>query len=142
MFLFLDFDGVLRRVTSPPSRFDPDCLECFESAVRQCPEARLVICSAWRIAVPLGELRLLFSPDVGVRIVGVTPEIQDDEAHARYREVRGYLRKRGLAEAAWVAIDDDAEHYPSGTPLLRVDPVKGFDAECAVRLLERLRASA
>jgi len=34
--------GVLRRVTSPPSAFDSDCLEHFEGAGRKY-EARLVI---------------------------------------------------------------------------------------------------
>jgi hypothetical protein len=79
------------------------------------------------------ELRGRFSPDVGVRIVGVTPEIHDEEKHVRYKEICAYLNGR---ESSWIAIDDDAEQFPKGVPVLLTDPAKGFDAACAVRLRE------
>lgn len=139
MFVFLDFDGVLRRLTSVPSVFDSDCLEQFEGALRQCDEVQIVISSSWRLAMGLADLRRRFSPEIAARIVGITPQFLDYEAHVRYREICAYLKHEG--QDPWVAIDDDAEQYPPSAPMLLVDPDKGFDAECSLRLVEYLRVS-
>lgn len=138
--VFLDIDGVLRRVgsTSNPSRFDPDCLESFESAIRQCDKSKIVISSTWRLAIPLGELRSRFSPDVAARIVGVTPEILEEEVHARYAEIQAFLEEKRVKALPWLAIDDDPAYFPAGSPVLFTDPDKGFDAECALRLVSML----
>ena len=136
--IFLDFDGVLRRVTSNPSRFDPDCLEHFESAIRQCPVSKIVITSTWRLAMSLKELRSRFSPDVAARIVGVTPENFEEETYERLAEIKAFLEEKKLTTLPWVAIDDDSEHFPKGSPVLFTDPQKGFDAECAARLVQLL----
>lgn len=138
--IFLDFDGVLRRVTSNPSRFDQDCLEHFESAVRQCPVSKIVITSTWRLAMPQKELRGRFSPDVAARIVGVTPENFEEETYERYAEIRAFLEERKLTALPWLAIDDDPAHFPKGSPVLFTDPPKGFDAECAAKLVHILHA--
>jgi hypothetical protein len=109
-------------------------LENFESAVRPVPEVKIVISSAWRLAMPLGELRRLFSPDLAEYIVGVTPETLSLTAHSRYNEVRSYLKQAKALDARWLAIDDDPAHYPADAPLLVTDPYQGFDANCAKRL--------
>ena len=49
MFIFLDFDGVLRRKQSPLYKLEEDCLRTFENAVRLLPNAQIVITSSWRI---------------------------------------------------------------------------------------------
>ncbi len=64
MYIFLDFDGVLRRLTSEPARFEPELLANFESVVRPFIEVEIVISSAWRLEMSLDELRRLFSPDM------------------------------------------------------------------------------
>ena len=137
--VFLDFDGVLRRVTSNPSSFDQDCLEHFESALRQCPVSKVVISSTWRLAMPLKELRSRFSPDVAARIIGVTPENLDEEIYERHAEIKEFLSEKKLSVLPWLAIDDDPSHFPPGSPVLFTDPQKGFDAECAVRLVRMLK---
>lgn len=136
--IFLDFDGVLRRVTSNPSRFDQDCLEHFESSIRQCPVSKIVITSTWRLAMPLKELRSRFSPDVAARIVGVTPENFEEEEYERLAEVKAFLAEKKLSAVPWVAIDDDPAHFPPGSPVIFTEPQKGFDAECAARLVKLL----
>lgn len=134
MLLFLDFDGVLRRETSNPSRFDSDCLEIFETVVRQYANLEIVISSTWRLAIPLRELRKLFSPDVAVRIVGITPEIDEEETYERYEEIKSYFAKKSIDNPQWVAIDDNPAHFPKHIPILLTDSTKGFDDECAIRL--------
>jgi hypothetical protein len=136
MYLFLDFDGVLRRLSSEPLRFEPRLLENFQSSIRPLPEVRIVISSAWRLVMPLSELRLRFSPDVAERIVGVTPEHLALTAQSRYNEVRSYLKTAQALDAPWLAIDDDPAHYPHDAPLLITDPYQGFDLNCAKRLRE------
>ncbi len=138
--IFLDFDGVLRRASSNPSRFDQDCLEHFESAIRQCPVSKIVITSTWRLAMPLKELRSRFSPDVAARIVGVTPENLEEETYERHAEIRTFMEERNITSVPWVAIDDDPLHFPPGAPLLLTDPSKGFDAVCAEKLVRLLSA--
>jgi len=136
MYIFLDFDGVLRRLSAEPARFEPELLENFETAVRPVAEVRIVIASAWRLEMSLNELRRLFTKDVAERIVGVTPETLALTAHSRYNEVRNYLKQAKATETSWLAIDDDPAHYPEHAPLLITDPYRGFDADCAKRLQE------
>ena len=134
ILLFLDFDGVLRRLSSDPSQFDADCLENFESALRPLPFVEVVISSTWRLALSLTELRRFFSTDVAERIGGVTPELFEQSRHARYGEIQAYLKDHDVGNDCWVAIDDDPTHYPKNAPVLFTDPNTGFDAECATRL--------
>ncbi len=139
--VFLDFDGVMRRVTSmPPSRFDNDCLQHFESAMRQDEKSKIVISSTWRLAMSLKEIRSHFSADIAARIVGVTPETLEDETFARYVEILAFLQEKKVAALPWVAIDDDATHFPPASPVLLVDPNKGFDAVCELRLVQMMRS--
>jgi len=134
MILFLDFDGVLRRLTSDPSRFDKDCLDCFELSIRQYPEVKIVISSTWRLAMSLTAIRNRFSSDVAGRIVGVTPETPINSLHSRYKEICAYLKKPGVEVKRWIAIDDDPELYPKEAPVLLTDPNNGFDHICADKL--------
>jgi len=137
MIIFLDFDGVLRRLSSEPSRFDPDCLEHLESVICQFPEIKIVISSTWRLAMSLKELRGLFSQDLGKKIVGKTPEVPFDIKHSRYKEIQAYLINKELESEHWIAIDDDPEHYPRNAPVLLTDANEGFNKDSA-RTLQKL----
>jgi hypothetical protein len=132
--IFLDIDGVLRRVTSPTDCFDRDCLERFESAVRKCPVSKIVISSTWRFAMPLKELRSRFSPDIAARIVGVTPQIFEEETYERMAEIDAFLKEKNVTAVKWLAIDDNSDHFPAGSPVLITDPNKGFDEVSANQL--------
>ncbi len=134
MKIFLDFDGVLRRVSSPKSRLDADCVQHLESAVLSHAEASVVIASTWRLVHRIDDLRRLFSAEFATRIEGVTPDLPDAEEYVRQAEIRAYLSRKGLHSARWVAIDDDAEQFRSDAPLIRVDPALGFDNHCAQKL--------
>jgi hypothetical protein len=87
--------------------------------------------------MPLKELRSRFSPDVAARVVGVTPENFEEE-YERLAEIKAFLEEKKLTAVPWVAIDDDPLHFPKGAPVLFTDPQKGFDAECAERLVRLL----
>ena len=133
MRIFLDFDGVLRRESSPKSKLDADCVRNFELAVLAHSDARVVITSAWRLVQPLDALRGLFSPEFGVRVEGVTPDFPEVEGHPRHAEVQAYLATRARG-ARWIAIDDEADEYQPGAPLILVNAAIGFDETCAQRL--------
>lgn len=136
--IFLDFDGVLRRNTSPRSRLDVDCVERFEQSVLAHDDARVVIASTWRLVHRLDALRALFSEPLRARIEGVTPNLPEVEDHARHAEIQAYLQRNRLAGSGWVAVDDDAELYRPGAPLVQPDPESGFDERCARELAARL----
>jgi len=136
MYVFLDFDGVLRRLTSEPSRFESDCLKNFGAAIRPLPNVKIVISSTWRLAMSLKELRRLFSTEIAEKIVGVTPTLSEYTTHERYKEIQTYLKKRNIEDESWIAIDDDPEHYPKDAPVLFTDSNKGFDVRCTTQLWE------
>jgi hypothetical protein len=137
--VFLDIDGVLRRTTSNPSQFDQDCLERFESAIRQCSVSKIVISSTWRLAMSLKEIRSRFSPDVAARIVGVTPQNPKEETYERHAEILLFLEEKKIQNMSWVAIDDDSEYFPIGSPVIYTNPLTGFDLGNAVQLLKTLK---
>lgn len=132
LLIFLDFDGVLRRKEAPLYRFEKPLLAVFEAAVRRIPDAQIVVTSSWREVIGLAALRRLFSPDVAARIIGVTPFAD----HGRYREILAYLKQTGATGLRWVVIDDDPYSYPRNTPLILVDPARGFGPEDTQRLVE------
>lgn len=110
-------------------------MQRFEECLRAIPGAEVVISSSWREAFSRAEMRRSFSPDIAERIVGVTPVSERREGPYRHREVLACLKRRGLEETGWVAVDDDPELYPAGSPVLLVDPSQGFDSEAAAGLL-------
>jgi hypothetical protein len=134
VLIFLDIDGVMRRAGSAPRDFDPDCLSCFERAVRALPACEIVITSSWRDTVPLSEIRARFSPDVAARIDGAVPTVDVGAEYPRHREVIEYLRRTGRAPENWIAIDDDPRAYPDGCRVVRTDPATGFDEAAGDRL--------
>ena len=136
----MDFDGVLRRETSPPYCFDQDCVENFERAIRHDAISKIVISSTWRLAIPLKELRGRFSADVAARIVGKTPESLEEETYERYAEIMAFLESKNIMAMPWVAIDDNPAHFPKGSPVIFTDPKRGFDAACAAQLVQMLLA--
>ena len=136
MIIFLDLDGVLRRISSPPSVLEDCCLRPFCEAVRALPSARIVISSGWRIGSRIEDIRRHFPADVADRIVGMTSVLETTEPYARFREVQQYLRQHASPVAAWVAIEDDPSHFPEGCAnVLLLDPEKGFDSETRDLLL-------
>jgi HAD domain in Swiss Army Knife RNA repair proteins len=141
MLIFLDFDGVLRRKDAPLYKLERPLVARFEETLRAIPDASVVITSSWREAFSLAEMRQSFTPDIASRIVGVTPIAQNREGCYRNREVMAYLKRKGLEGAAWVALDDDPEHYPAGAPVILVDPSVGFDEQAGRRLLSMLSPS-
>jgi HAD domain in Swiss Army Knife RNA repair proteins len=136
MLIFLDFDGVLRRRDSPSYRLEGPLLDAFEGAVRRVHDGEIVVTSSWRKVMGLSELRTLFSPDIAPRVVGVAPIVGFREDFPRYREVLAYLKQRDGEWLPWIAVDDDELAYPSGAPVVVVNPNFGFGAAEAERLVE------
>ena len=130
LLIFLDFDGVLRRSEARIHRFEEPLLAAFETAVRRIPGAQIVITSSWRESIGLPALRKLFSPDVAERIVGVVPFGNE----GRYGEILAYREQTGTLGDRWVVVDDDPYGYPPDTPLVLVDPKRGFGPDDAQRL--------
>lgn len=140
MRIFLDFDGVLRRESSPKSRLDRDCVQRFEEVILQSADAKVVITSTWRLVHRLDALRRLFSPSFAGRIEGVTPDLPEVEEFARHAEVIAYMNRNKMSKMRWIAVDDDPEAYRPGAPLIRVDPSLGFDDRCAQELRAWIRS--
>ncbi len=153
MWIFLDIDGVLvpeKKFDKPVPqedymKFDPDCLNEFESVLRIFTEAKVVISSSWREIFPFEVIPPLFSPDLKVRIVGATPLLETKIIHnfqfLRHQEVLEYLRQNQAESSRWVAVDDIPEHYAPNAPVVATDPYIGFDDNAANKLTQYLSAS-
>ncbi len=109
MFLFLDFDGVLHPQYDgvPTPVGEVFChLSLFESIMRDFPPAEIIISSTWRYQFSIEELRSKFSPDIAARIVGMTPQTEQDEREyvqaRREVEILEWLAISGRSDAAWL----------------------------------------
>lgn len=136
--LFLDFDGVLRRKSSPLYKLESDLVNNLEGVLRLAPDVKIVITSSWREVFGLSDLRRHFSADIAERIEGLTPLSRDLTPHYRYKEILAYLKRFHTLQTAWIALDDDPEHFPLDAPVLIVDPERGLDADEAMKLEVRL----
>jgi hypothetical protein len=145
MVLFLDFDGVLH---ADPCTREKDLL-CrlphFESIIRDYPWVDIVISSAWRETWTLPELQKLFSPDIALRVIDVTPHWRDLSkllaviGYERHTEIEAWLRRSGRPRESWVAIDDRAYLFTPLLPnLVLSNPKTGLNAELEKRLREKL----
>jgi len=145
MILFFDFDGVLHPAICSA---DADLLcrrPLLENVLRGCPQVDIVISSTWRESRTLAQLQALFSPDIGARIIGVTPQWQDiqDETsmgtYVRQAEIEDWLRKAGRAWEAWVALDDQPWLFkPFLSNLVRSNPTTGLTEEVCATLRKKL----
>lgn len=90
-----------------------DRMHHLEEVLLQLPHARLVITTAWRVALPLAVLSSFLSPLARQRVAGV---IDWDARERDCDGVRGDLVQKWLDDhdlhaADWLAIDDQARHY-------------------------------
>ncbi|RJG02639.1 HAD domain-containing protein [Noviherbaspirillum sedimenti] len=146
MILFLDFDGVLH----PEFYKQGEELFCrrdkLETILRDYPQVEIVISSTWRQTRSLSELQALFSPDIGPRIIGVTPDWRDLPElcdvignYPRHVEVEGWLRQANRVWESWVALDDRGYWFrPFLKNLVMCDAATGINDVVEVELRFKL----
>jgi len=142
--LFLDFDGVL----SARNGLSFSRLPMLEAWLRKRSTVDVVVASSWREQHPLDVLRGFFAEDLRVRVVGVTPLIKPDpwrQAEAerpppqpiRHAEVLRWLSLSPWPGRRWAALDDQAELYKPGAPVVICDPRVGL-TQRELRKLDQL----
>ncbi|MDE5108588.1 MAG: HAD domain-containing protein [Trichodesmium sp. St17_bin3_1_1] len=152
MWIFLDIDGVLvpeKKFDQPvlPKdmiKFDPVCLDEFENVLRRYPTSKIVISSSWREMYSLQTISSLFSPDIAIRVIGVIPYLHpiviEKNKYIRHQGVLEFLRQNNEKNPNWVAIDDIADFYEPGSPVIVTNAYHGFNHNSA-RILDRYLAS-
>lgn len=109
--MFLDFDGVCHPVSGCPP-FHPACMEVLSSTQDDYPNIQVVISFSWREEKSIPELKGYMGPLIGVRIIGVTPVIDEPFMHhVRYHEVQAYLQETTQASVPCLALDDESGSY-------------------------------
>ena len=146
MIIFLDFDGVLHPETSYRSKFLLCELPRLEAVLRDFPQAHVVVSSSWRETRSLQDLQGLFSPDVAMRVVGVTPAWRDLDyivyGYHRQAEIEAWLKINRSPWDKFVVLDDRAWLFsPFYAPLVTCDPATGMDDQVEQRLRERLNGA-
>jgi len=140
MILFLDFDGVLHPV-SGAGTFDPGSISILESVVSDFPKLMIVVTSSWREEKSIDQLKSLLGEELGGRVIGSTPVIDEPFLHnVRYHEVCTYLETVKRDYKAWVAIDDEIGNYPEGMPVLITDRRSGLTPEDGLTLRSLISA--
>ena len=139
MYIFLDFDGVLRRLSSDPGKFEEDLLGNFENVIRKHEHLKIVITSTWRLVYSLSEIRNLFSSDISQKIIGFTPEAKKQFDNARHREILAWLKKNNAQNDRWVAVDDHPEHFPEECPVIITNPDEGFNESITIKLIDMIK---
>ena len=148
MYIFLDIDGVLVKEDDPDDeiymktieleddllRFHQDCLNEFESIIRQYQHTKIVISSSWRENFAFKSIKALFSSDVATLVVGVIPIIDHPIKYYRHKEITHYRKKNNVLDEPWVAIDDIPLHFPADAPVIITNSYKGFDKNAANKL--------
>jgi hypothetical protein len=141
--LFLDFDGVLHTDTDT-RQFSRIAL--LDSWLARMEDVEIVISSSWREAYPIESLKKIFPAPLRERIIGATPILENGYAKGgRQREIEAYLAATSLhhANAAWIALDDNAAFFDAGCPfLVLVDPARAFGDEEGRKLLAWHTAAA
>ena len=134
--LFLDIDGVLNRTGFAPSSnvgmrswIEPE-LAARLATVLEVTGAHVVLSTSWRIETELEELRAeLHAAGIdGARLLGVTPEHDDDE---RWSEIETWMRDHGVPAESVVILEDFYEMGPLAGRAIMVDPDRGLDEVAA-----------
>lgn len=127
--LFLDIDGVLH-----PDSGSADLR--FAESVRDLAielDLRIVICSDWRLSIPLPRLREMI-PALGDLIIGTTPDLDGVPNHLpnefgepfgatnyryrRQREIEAWIQENGSQVEHYFALDDLKSIYRENCPWL------------------------
>lgn len=142
MIIFLDFDGVLHPETCYRAQLFCE-LPRLEGVLRDFPQTHIVVSSTWCEKRSLANLQGLFSPDVAMRVVGITPawrELEDTVyRYQRQAEVEAWLRANRSPWDRFLVLDDRAWLFsPFYKPLLLCDPATGMDDLVEQRLRARL----
>ncbi len=142
MLLFLDFDGVLHG-----THCSPEQLFChvpnLEAVLREFPTVNVVISSTWRYYHSLEKLKQYFSPDIAMRIVGVTPfeydnRFQNTLENNREAEILAYLDLHDNNQP-WLALDDVLWQFPHHQDrVVSCLGIVGLNASVLTELYERL----
>lgn len=146
--LCLDFDGVTH-----PEPCHPDRYFCYlgqiEAVLREHPTVEIVISSSWRDQYSLSELRDFFSPDLAVRVVGMTPSIKRPSSRwlpgntpefEREWEIETWMKENRSWGTPWLAIDDRPYWFrPESINLLLTQSKTGFTSDDQVTLRAMLK---
>ena len=134
MILFLDIDGVLHP-SSGSTPFVPACVSVLETLLSDCPDIEIVITSSWREEKSLPELKALLGTQIGSRVIGITPVIDEPFLHhVRFHETQAYLADSDQPDAPWVAVDDEIGNYPPDSPVVITDRRTGLTDSDGQRL--------
>jgi hypothetical protein len=115
-FVFLDFDGVINRITDtgyapPHPSLAPELVNRVDR-LAACADATVVVSSSWRENYSVPELAALLKlPSLSRRLVDVTPiyERVPKKKYVRAAEVNDWMASHG-GGAPFVILDDAARH--------------------------------
>ena len=146
VYIFLDMDGVLHPVSSPPAqRWSAG--HRLSVLLMRYPSVHIVVTSSYRWHLDLEGLRAVFPAPIRARVVGATPMLSPAvgqcELPDRHREVLAWLHGQATGATPWLAIDDDPRHYAAHCEQLYLtDGLIGLSDQDVEVLSERLRPLA
>lgn len=125
-YLFLDFDGVLHSTK--------DNSQLFERLKLLLPlldkySFNIVISLSWRFQFNLEDIKNFFPVPLHDKIIGMTGQALMSQ-HARYHEIKNYLKDHNKSLEDWRALDDTNFEFPENCEnLILCSPNTGIQAK-------------
>lgn len=145
--VFVDFDGVLHPESPCYAHRLFERADALGEVLRD-HQAWAVLSTSWRLNHDMRQLQRQMGTQLGERVVGVNPQIDDLDRRAlpdklqgfpRHMECVAYLRAQDAHLDHWVALDDRPYwFYPFCPQLLVCNPKTGLTDENLKDLSERL----
>lgn len=125
-YLFLDFDGVMHSTKDNAVFFER--LNLISPLIEKY-SVKIIISSSWRFQFSLEKIKSYFPLNIQDKILDVTgaPSIAK---HARYHEIKNYLKHHDKSLADWKALDDTSFEFPENCEnLILCSPNFGIQAK-------------
>jgi hypothetical protein len=140
LYIFLGFDGVLRRFTDPKFQLQKDLVENLCDDIKALEtDVKIIVSSSWREDLTLPKLKSHVGRTLSSYIVDTTPTAPESyQNYIRERECMAWLRKHSLADGhRYLAIDNQEEQFHD-MPLLIVNPTFGFQKNQLIDFVKRI----
>ena len=125
-YLFLDFDGVLHSTKDDSQLFER--LKLLLPLIDKYT-FNIVISSSWRFQFKLQDIRNFFPVVLHDKIIGMTGQALMGR-HARYHEIKNYLKEHDKSLEDWRALDDTCFEFPENCEnLILCSPNTGIQAK-------------
>jgi hypothetical protein len=147
--LFLDIDGVLNnheRHENGYAGIRSDCVSHLNHILKEVPDLKIVISSAWRYMIPealslkgFEYLLLVAGVNCEKKVIGYTA--RDENVNSRGKQIRFWVKDHMVKGDKYIILDDlPFDFLKLNLNFILTDPKVGLTRKKAEAVIERLKA--